>query len=157
VNAVIDVSSPFVETVAELLGRGQSVRFRAAGWSMHPTIRDGETITVAPFSRSTARTGEILLYRNHRTVIAHRVVAVRSHSGEPLKLVLRGDAADCCDAPIADERVLGRVVAVEREGRTLRFGTVSRRWSRILAWALRRVRLARLKAADIVFARTNLS
>lgn len=66
----------FVDVVAELLGRGHSVRFRAYGRSMHPTIRDGEEIVVEPLAASAVRVGDVALYRSQRGVVAHRVVRI---------------------------------------------------------------------------------
>ena len=43
---------------------------------MHPTIRDGEAITVEPVAPCAVKCGDILLYRGARRVIAHRVVAI---------------------------------------------------------------------------------
>jgi hypothetical protein len=128
----------FIETLKDLLGRGHVVRFQADGWSMHPTIRYGEMITVEPLGESPVRAGDVLLYRHARSAIAHRLVRMTS-----TELVLRGDAADCCDAPINSDQLLGRVVAVERRGRTVRIDYFGRTWSLILGRTLRRVRICR--------------
>ena len=68
----------FVEVSTDLLRRGQSVRFRAPGWSMHPSIKDGETITVEPVAPCDVKRGDIILYRSQQGVIAHRVVKIQS-------------------------------------------------------------------------------
>jgi signal peptidase I len=119
-------SQQFLETAEELLGRGHLLRFRADGWSMHPTIRYGEVIIVEPLGDSPIRRGDILLYRRPGAAIAHRLIRVTSPVHERAQLVLRGDAADCADPPIEIERVLGRVIAVERGGVVTRFGVLSR-------------------------------
>jgi hypothetical protein len=142
----------FIETLEDLLGRGHVVRFQADGWSMHPTIRYGETIIVEPLGDSAVRAGDVLLYRHARFAIAHRLVRVTS-----TELVLRGDAADSCDAPISSDQLLGRVVAVERRGRLLRFGLRSRLWSPVSARALRRVRVARATISELLRRAPSLS
>jgi len=50
----------FIDVSIELLRRGQSVRFQAPGQSMHPAIREGETITVAPVAPFNIKRGDIL-------------------------------------------------------------------------------------------------
>ena len=141
-------SALFIDTIEDLLRHGHTVRFQADGWSMHPTIRSGEIIVIEPLGPTHVRAGDILLYRRTRAAIAHRVLCmVLSTAGRPT-LILRGDAADCVDSPVDVEQVLGRVVAVERRGRVLRFGRLSRTWSPIVARALRRFRLARAKVAE---------
>src|SRR5947208_13531339 len=113
----------FNEITAELLRRGNRVRFRAAGASMQPTIEDGELITVAPVGPGSVKRGDILLYQNERGVVAHRVVGVVKgtvtiNGGDSPPYLIRADASVSCDPPVAREQVIGRVVAVQRAGRS---------------------------------------
>jgi hypothetical protein len=140
----------FLQTLDGILRRGHRVRFRADGWSMHPAIRSGEIITVAPLGRAPVHVGDVLLYRNGRGVIAHRLAGVRRSSGRIVELVLRGDAADSCDAPIAPEQVLGRVVTVEHPWTGRRRRVLSRRWSCVLRCALRGAHAVRTTVASLL-------
>ena len=107
------------EVIADLLARGHSVRFRARGHSMHPIIRSDDYLLVVP-SSDIAR-GDVVLTRADRGLTAHRVMSV---AGEVV--ITRGDNASADDAPIARERVLGRVTHAERGGRTFRVARLSR-------------------------------
>jgi signal peptidase I len=109
--------SAFADVVADLLRRGHSVRFRAKGGSMMPTIREGEAITVAPVAPDAIRRGDVVLYRSGQGVTAHRVVSVEQPAGGAPRFVTRGDASGSCDEPVEEAAVLGSVVAVERGGR----------------------------------------
>lgn len=128
----------FAEVTANLLRQGHSVRFRATGQSMHPTIRDGEEITVEPVAPREVKRGDILLYRGAKGVIAHRVVDIETDSrrqsaiSQPSAVssqssslsphylfILRGDASSSCDQPVAPAQVLGRVISVSRNGRDI--------------------------------------
>jgi hypothetical protein len=109
----------FQEVSRDLLSRGYSVRFRPGGQSMHPTIRDGERITVEPILAERIRTGDIILYAAARGPVAHRVVRVERREAQNLLFHLRGDCAATPDAPVLAAQILGRVVTVEREGRTI--------------------------------------
>lgn len=114
----------FVDISTELLRHGYSVRFRAPGRSMHPTIKEGETITVVPVVPFDVKRGDILLYLVGRMVIAHRIVSIeRKKSGvmtqssklSPHHLILlRGDASGTCDKPVEAHQVLGKVTSVKR-------------------------------------------
>lgn len=78
-------SSPqqlFIDMSTELLRQGQSVRFRAPGLSMHPAIKEGETITVVPISSFDIKRGDILLYLAGKKVIAHRVVRIKREKSD---------------------------------------------------------------------------
>ena len=135
----------FPDIATELLERGHSVRFQAPGRSMHPTIKEGESITVEPVEPPAVRTGDIILYRTKTGVIAHRVIRIeqkatsseaifkaewpilkgrpslsQSSSLSPQHLfLLRGDASVNCDRPVEGGQILGKVVSVERDGRLI--------------------------------------
>jgi hypothetical protein len=49
---------------------------------MHPAIREGETITVAPVTLVDIKRGDILLYIVGRKIIAHRVVRIKSEKND---------------------------------------------------------------------------
>jgi hypothetical protein len=143
----------FLDVSTELLQCGHSVRFQAPGRSMHPTIKEGETITVEPVQPPAVRTGDIVLYRTEAGVIAHRVIRIErrdSSSEAALRaqeqgvkprpspsqssalsaqqlFFLRGDASANCDRPIEGGHILGKVVSVERDGRLIDpYGTNAR-------------------------------
>jgi len=159
----MDDSTKFADLATELLERGHSVRFQAPGRSMHPTIKEGETITVEPTAPSEVKKGDIILYRGESGVIAHRVVRIeqkacsseatlkaerpvldprfergdpqgpqgrsssppassvrsRWRAGAALSFILRGDASVNCDLAVEREQILGKVVSVERAGRSI--------------------------------------
>lgn len=143
------VDSPrFVQAVEDVLRQGHSARFRATGWSMHPAIRNGETITVEPLGESPPRVGDVLLYRQGSGAIAHRVVRVEASAVRPTQLVLRGDTADDCDAPIAIDQVLGRVVEAGPVARPVWRGPIGRAWLALRAAVLKSVRIARSSGAQ---------
>ena len=105
----------FLDVCDRLLTGGQSVRFRAEGWSMYPAIRDGEMVEVTAADVSTIRRGEVLLCRLGAGLVAHRVIRIRRNGTTVTEIVLRGDAAFANDPPIAPGDVLGKVIAVTRD------------------------------------------
>jgi hypothetical protein len=133
--------SIFQDVTRELLGDGYGVRFRPGGHSMHPTIRDGEAVTVAPVKASEVRRGDIILFQTACGLLAHRVLKIESGPDAAPVFITRGDASTSSDRPVSASSVLGRIINVERDGRTRRLDR--RRW-KILDDARRR--LSRLKA-----------
>jgi signal peptidase I len=103
----------------ELLGRGKRVRFRAPGRSMYPTIRENEAITVEPVAPQDVKVGDIILYRSEQSVVAHRVMRIETGKGDTLRFILREDTLGTLDAPVEAEQILGKVVSVERAGRSI--------------------------------------
>jgi signal peptidase I len=111
-------SGIFDAVIEQALTNGTMVRFRAEGDSMYPTIRDGETITVAPVSPEAIVRGDVLLCRHGTRVLAHRVVGTTS-CGTDHFFVLRGDAKASCDAPVDASAVVGKVINVVRGARLI--------------------------------------
>ncbi len=135
----IDNTDLFSELLEETLNRGHSIRFRAPGDSMYPTIRNGDILTVTPIETASITIGDIILYRHKSGVTAHRVVRThqakrrdslsilntqRSQTSAPQTqtlspLYLRGDAAVVFDDPVSADQILGKVTLVERSGRRI--------------------------------------
>ncbi len=121
----------FLELSTELLQIGQSIRFRARGMSMIPTILHGDFLTVVPVDPSQIRKGDIILYRMGAGAIAHRVSAIHGMAS----FVLRGDAMEVCDDPVKSDQVLGKVILLERDGRSI---DLNRPWIKTVL-AVRRI------------------
>jgi phage repressor protein C with HTH and peptisase S24 domain len=113
------------EVIIDLLQRGHAVEFRVRGDSMHPVIREDDSVHVEP-SRDV-RTGDVVLTLAHRGLTAHRVIACNGET-----IVTRGDNTPEADAPVALAKVLGKVVWVERDGqrRAVKREYVFLRWLR---------------------------
>jgi signal peptidase I len=112
------VTDLFAAPIGDAVQSGMLVRFRAEGLSMYPAIRDGELITVGPADIDQVVRGDVLLCRHSTRVLAHRVVTVTGYGSQRV-LQLRGDAKAACDAPVAMRDVIGKVLSVRRNGRTI--------------------------------------
>jgi signal peptidase I len=86
---------------------------------MMPTIFNGERITVRPIEPSDIEPGDIILYRYPGSVIAHRVVRIEKRDSGAPRFILRGDALGAPDEVVEVDQVLGKVVFVERSGRSI--------------------------------------
>jgi hypothetical protein len=125
----------FEATLRELLASGQHARFRAAGDSMYPTIRDGDPVEIAPCEAGSLRRGNIVLTMTKRGLTLHRIVRIVS-SG----VVIRGDNALISDAPVAPEDILGRMVEPEPSKNGWRWRWKSVKIIRVAAAFVRRLR-----------------
>jgi hypothetical protein len=109
----------FASVVEGLLAEGISVRFRAGGRSMTPTIDDGEVLIVAPATAHEIDVADVVFCQTRSRSVAHRVLAIRDGAaGEP-RLTLCGDASLETDRPVTAAQVRGRVVAIERAGQRI--------------------------------------
>jgi hypothetical protein len=142
-----DLFSPAVDS---LLAAGLSVRFRAGGRSMTPTVRDGEYLVVSPVGPAPIDRGDIVFCQTRRGHVAHRVCEIQTGADDTKRYVLYGDASLESDLPVVAHQLRGRVVAVERGGKQMSLrlvGGVLGRTAFMLALELRR---------SVLIARTRL-
>jgi hypothetical protein len=120
---------PGDELAAEVLRRGGSLRIKARGGSMLPFLRGGDVVTVAPTPSSAVTIGDVICYESPPgRLLLHRVI--RRHDAG---FVTKGDALSWTES-IDAAAVLGTVVAIEREGRAVRWNSdAARRWNRVIA------------------------
>ncbi len=114
----------------EILRSGYELRMETVGGSMLPTIRGGDIIVVRPVGASDVTIGDVVVFRQADTLVAHRLVRKHGTNGT-MVLVTRGDFAPRSDEPLPADKVLGKVVALERGGRTW---DLTSRLPRTIAW-----------------------
>jgi len=101
----------------DALARGASLRFRARGNSMRPFIKDGDILNIKPIEATEVQIGDVILFRQGRRILVHRVVKRRV---EPeVMLIVKGDSRLRPDGPVHPDQLLGKVTGVERGGRTI--------------------------------------
>jgi uncharacterized repeat protein (TIGR01451 family) len=107
-------SRTFAAFCEELLRKGHYVRFRVQGASMRPNIIENDTVVVGPVTDSAVCQGDILLTQGETGLKVHRLVRQNIIDDT---FITRGDAGQENDPPTSTS--LGRVIAVERAGRTI--------------------------------------
>lgn len=121
----------FEEMIRDLLACGMSVRFRAYGGSMSPTIRDGDLVEVTPVIVSELRRKDIVLAKSNYGFRLHRIVLADCARDV---FVTRGDCGQEDDPVLTGAQILGLARAKEvRVGR--RF--VQAKFKGVGGWALR--------------------
>lgn len=103
-----------------LLSEGKTVRIRADGNSMYPSIKAGSIIFVEPYEPETKpRRGDIIAWTRDSGFIVHRLVSIYSQKMQR-HYVTRGDCCAAEDKPITIDQIVGKVVRVENpEGKVV--------------------------------------
>ncbi len=110
-------NSNLLKLSSDLLERETSIRFRAKGFSMRPFIQDEDMITVSPLRNSPVRIGDVVLYKTaDDQAIVHRAIQKTRIDGRTV-FFIKGDAAFDKPEEMDARRILGRVAAIERNGR----------------------------------------
>ena len=127
-------ASDFAFLSNQILSQGSSLCFRGRGWSMYPTIRDGDFVEVRPTSITDLGVGDVILCNRAGCVIVHRLVARWQRNGRGM-LITKGDAVPHLDPPLSAGDVVGKVVAIERDGKRVDLEAFPTRWlNRLQGW-----------------------
>ena len=116
----LSLSGPaLIELLRAVLDKGKPFRFRAKGLSMTPFVKDGDVITVSPFSGASPRMGDVVAFVHPATgkLVVHRMVGKSGDS-----FLIKGDNVDHEGDRVPEKNVLGRVVVIERDGQRVRLG-----------------------------------
>jgi signal peptidase len=126
------------ELAAEVNRRFGSLQLLVSGSSMVPAVRPRDVLHVRHSEVADLSKGDIVVFRRAGQLIAHRAVRAPGKSGKGF-LITRGDRVPRKDAPILGSELLGRVVAIERNGvRTnprSRFDRSQRAMGRLLSFS----------------------
>ena len=113
-------NSNLAALIQETMERGRFFRFRSLGTSMSPFIRDGDQITITSLSNRNPRMGDVIVFLTpeNEDLLVHRVIGK-----EGSKWLAKGDnTGDRDDGLIPIDRILGRVINVNHNGKNLLMG-----------------------------------
>lgn len=100
------------QRIAAELAAGSELRLHVDGVSMMPLIRPGDVVTVTPASWHQLACGDVVAVRRPAgDIVSHRII-VKSDTA----VVTKGDNMRVPDPVWSADDVLGRVVALERDG-----------------------------------------
>jgi signal peptidase I len=99
-----------------LLSEGKTIRIKAHGYSMYPSIKPGSLIIIEPLSqKGHPKPGEIIAIKRENGLVVHRLVKIVIKDGVRT-YIARGDSNAYADAPVTIDRISGRVVKAEATG-----------------------------------------
>lgn len=106
------------DLAVEVLRASGRVRLAARGYSMLPNLWPGDVLTLQTTTPDQVAPADVILCSRDGNFSIHRVLR-REDSGGQLCLITRGDSMSQEDAPVKSGELLGKVVAIERDGRLL--------------------------------------
>jgi signal peptidase I len=131
------LSAPILDAAREVWSQAGEQHFiPITGRSMLPLIRAGDRVLVAHGSADVQR-GDVIVFQCQGRLVAHRVLRVECHSSERVFLT-KGDNSRHFDPLVNAKKVVGRALAVEREGRRISLDTAP--W-RVMGWLIALVTL----------------
>ena len=120
-----------LELAAEVLISGHTLRLRAFGTSMLPSIWPGNILSVEPKPEQEIVAGDIVLVARRNRFFIHRLI--EKHDS---RWITRGDSLPHDDDPVNSPEVLGRVSLIHKKNRTIVANRRRPLFNRALAWML---------------------
>jgi len=109
-------SSSVKDMSTSLLSQGTTIRIKAHGYSMYPSIKPGSLLIIEPIhGKGPPVKGEIVAIKREGGLVVHRVIKIIIENGVR-KYVARGDSNALADSPVGLDMIAGRVVRAEATG-----------------------------------------
>jgi hypothetical protein len=99
---------------------------------MWPDLHSGDELRLKQIPFEGIAAGDIVLFQNDQTLVAHRVLKTYTESGRAMLLV-KGDNRTFADPPIFYEQVVGRVEEALRDGKPV-YSRDKNLKDRMIAW-----------------------
>lgn len=100
----------------KLLSEGKTIRIKAHGYSMYPSIKPGSIILIEPVGKKgTLVPGEIIAIKRENGLVVHRLVRIVTKNGVT-SFIARGDSNAYADNPVNYDKIAGRIVGAEITG-----------------------------------------
>jgi signal peptidase I len=100
----------------KLLSEGASIRIKALGYSMYPSIKPGCLILIEPLKvKGLPVPGEIIAIKRENGIIVHRLSKIINEKGVS-RYIARGDSNSMADNPVNIDMIVGRIIRAETTG-----------------------------------------
>jgi signal peptidase I len=99
-----------------LLAGGTTIRIKAHGYSMYPSVKPGSLLIIEPIKvKGDPKPGELIVIKRESGLIVHRLVKIVIKDGIRW-YIARGDSNAYADKPVRIEMIAGRVTGSEATG-----------------------------------------
>jgi len=129
-----------------LLAEGTTLKIKADGYSMYPSIKPGSIVLIEPLAENIPPSpGEIIAWKRESGFVVHRLVCIIK-KGDKISFITRGDSCAYKDHPVKRDQIAGKVIQVESDtGRLLSAGGKLIHkpyylYNRLVVWWLLRIR-----------------
>lgn len=105
--------------IGRVLADRDGVTFRAQGTCMYPTVRPGDVLRIQSRAAAQVNVGDMAVCRGDGFLFSHRVIDKGEHDGQAFIVTRPDRTREGSDAPTFDEDLLGIVIAITRNGRSV--------------------------------------
>ncbi len=128
-NGIEEHLLDFVET---LLNDNNRLSFRMKGYSMFPTLREGDVGVVSKCSPREVKVGDIVVFRSGNKLIAHRLIKITDKEGQQI-FIAKGDKNSFNDEPFSASQLEGKLETITRSKKTFKVDNFGMKFRRSMA------------------------
>ncbi|MDD4969015.1 MAG: signal peptidase I [Paludibacter sp.] len=97
-----------------LLDDHHPINFNMQGFSMYPTLREGDRGIVEKWNTEELLVGDIIVFKANHKLVAHRLVRIEIREGVRL-YIAKGDKNNFTDEPFTSEALVGKMTSFQRK------------------------------------------
>jgi len=125
----------YTQLLREWIEAGEPAWLPVIGDSMAPFLPKGSKVLLSRMAPDRIACGDLIVYEEEGRMICHRVLRRRPHGFSPAFLT-KGDGWRMTDPWICAKQIVGKVIAIDRNGSILRLDTPLRRLQAVVAAVL---------------------
>ena len=134
-------------TAKEILEDDREISIRAGGYSMWPSLHQGDTLIISPLKNNTRLAiGDVVAVKRDGGFVAHRITGLTTDKGV-LRIETRGDSSRLPDPWFLEDEVAGVIRRIKRRKREMAVP------GRRLPYFVSRMLLRPVKLADKIWRR----
>ena len=113
------LNNDLINFAESLLDENHTLSFRMHGNSMYPTLKDGEWGHVEKYSPDQLKVGDIVVFKAHEKLIAHRLIGIIQQNGT-LTFIAKGDKNKDKDEPFTSKALVGKITSFQRKKKVIK-------------------------------------
>jgi signal peptidase I len=144
-----------IDTLLDLLKKGNSAEISASGYSMFPTLRPGDRVLVNPITENISPVpGDILIIKADNILVLHRLIEIRKNEEGNKVFFTRGDSMNESDPAVTGDQIVGIANSFTRNNkqRLLRSRIPAKRgykFNRGMLWIWGKVKRVKSKVVNL--------
>jgi signal peptidase len=108
-----DLKHQLLELAEILLEDNNSISFRMKGFSMYPTLKEGDVGLVEKCAVGDLKAGDIVIFKSGENLVCHRLIKIDKNNGNSI-FTAKGDKNSFADKPFTAESLIGKLVSFQR-------------------------------------------
>lgn len=105
-----------VDLAETLLDENHPLSFNMQGFSMYPTLQEGDTGIVEKWDLEALSPGDIIVFKAHTKLVAHRLMKIEYRKGIRY-FITKGDKNNYFDEPFTDDAFVGKMTSFKRKNK----------------------------------------